>query len=149
MKIESKSDSKTIQKSNKKSNPSNIDFSSILAPSWSPRWLQNRWKIDPKNKSKNQWMLDSILDRSLSILPSNLRVQRRSANQGFRSYVGSWSQDGPRALQEGLRDRFWTVFQRFSIVLFDDLLILLSFFGMDFSTMNRDDHNETYVSNEQ
>ena len=61
-------------------------------------------------------MLDSILDRFLSILPSNLRLKRRSANQGFRSYVGSWSQDGPRALQEGLRDRFWSDFHRFSTV---------------------------------
>ena len=169
MKNESKSDSKTIQKSNKKSNPSNIDFSSIWAPSWSPRWLQNRWKIDPKSKSKNQWMLESILDRFWSILPSNLRPKRRSANQGFRSYVGSWGQDGPRALQEGLRDRFWSDFRwylgtkspprRSPEPFWERFLMIFDVFSMIvwsswaslvliFSTMNHDDHNETYVSNE-
>ena len=148
MKNESKSDSKINQKSNKKSNPSNIDFSSIWAPSWSPRWLQNRWKIDPKSKSKNQWVLDSILDRFLSILPSNLRPKRRSANQGFRSYVGSWSQDGPRALQEGLRDRFWSDFQWFSIVFSMICWSSWASLALIFSTMNHEDHNEAYASNE-
>ena len=83
-------------------------------------------------------MLDSILDRFLSILPSNLRGKRRSANQGFRSYVGSWSQDGPRALQEGLRDRFWSDFQWFSTVFrwfFDPLELLWHGFFLPWTIM--------------
>ena len=93
-------------------------------------------------------MLESILDRFLLILPSNLKPKRRSANQGFRSYVGSWSQDGPRALQEGLRDRFWSDFEWFSIIFSMIFWSSWASLAWIFSTMNHDDHNETYVSNE-
>ena len=53
--------------------PVAIDFSSILGPSWGPRWLQNRSKIDPKSSSKiykfsNRFLINFflILDRFLT-----------------------------------------------------------------------------------
>ena len=83
-----------------------IDFLSILEGFWLPKSTQNRSKINKKSNQKINEFLNRFLIDFLSILVdfgSPRGGPRRAHEATFGGHFGSWSQDGPQTLQDGLQ----------------------------------------------
>ena len=92
--------------------PISIDFRANLAPFWEdlgakmgPSWLQMAPKVDSKNGTKNDHLLDRFKIDFWSILGPNLAPKRchRSLHFGaFFALGASWAQDAPKTPPRGL-----------------------------------------------
>ena len=102
LKNRSKIDKNWIQKSKNWYNfwsilePTWLHFGEVLGAKLGPSWLQNR----SKKQSKNQSNVESILYRFFIDFGAQEAPKSRGPICATRTYVGSWSQDGPKTPQD-------------------------------------------------